>query len=68
MPPDYFLRFPDVLARTGLSRRTIYYRMAAGTFPQSVALGPNSVAWRESELLAWMDAPLEWRAKAPETN
>lgn len=61
---DRFIRLPEVIERSGLSRRTIYRKMAAGEFPRSVALGDNAVAWRESELLAWMQAPCEWRTAA----
>lgn len=61
---DAFLRLPDVMARTSLSRRTIYRRMIEGTFPQSVKLGANSVAWRESDVVAWMAQPTEWSAAA----
>ena len=61
---DAFLRLPDVMARTAISRRTIYRRMGEGTFPQSVKLGANSVAWRESDLVEWMAEPGEWSAAA----
>lgn len=61
---DAFLRLPDVMARTSLSRRTIYRRMGEGSFPQSVKLGANSVAWRESDVVAWMEQPAEWSAAA----
>ena len=33
------LRLPEVLERTGLSRSTLFRRMRAGEFPQSVKLG-----------------------------
>ncbi|WP_420448070.1 helix-turn-helix transcriptional regulator [Candidatus Palauibacter sp.] len=52
--PIRFLRLPEVEARTGLARPTIYARMAAGTFPQSVSLGGRAVGWIESEVEAWM--------------
>ena len=32
-PPTCFLRLPEVMERTGLSRSTIYVRVAAGRFP-----------------------------------
>lgn len=64
MTHERYLRLPEVIARTGLSRRTIYRRMAEGEFPQSRKLGVNAVAWLESEVVAWMQAPLEWRAAA----
>ena len=52
--PIRFLRLPEVEARTGLSRATIYVRMAAGTFPQPVSLGRRAVGWIESEVEEWM--------------
>jgi prophage regulatory protein len=61
---DTFLRLPDVMARTALSRRTIYRRMGEGTFPQSIKIGPNAIAWRESELAAWMEQPVGWGVAA----
>jgi prophage regulatory protein len=48
------LRKPAVLAKTGLSYPTIYRRIQAGTFPQPVQLGPNSVGWIEDEVDAWI--------------
>ncbi|MBA3053762.1 MAG: AlpA family transcriptional regulator [Sphingomonadales bacterium] len=59
---ERLLRLPEVLDHTGLSRRTIYRKMAEDAFPASVKLGVNAVAWRESEIVAWMAAPMEWRS------
>ena len=50
------LRLPEVIARTGLSRTNVYRRIAAGTFPAPVALGPRAVGWRESDVIEWIDA------------
>ena len=50
------LRLNDVIARTGLSRTVIYRRMAAGTFPRMVELGPRAVGWRESDIEAWIES------------
>ena len=50
------LRRPDVEARTGLSRSTIYAKMSANTFPQSVRLGVRAVGWIESEIDGWLVA------------
>jgi prophage regulatory protein len=47
-------RIAEIVARTGMSRATIYQRMKAGTFPQSVPIGDNSVAWVSSEIDAWI--------------
>ena len=51
---DRFLRRKEVEYLTGLSRTTIYRHMKKGLFTQSVRIGPNAVAWRESEIRAWM--------------
>ena len=43
------LRLPDVKRSTGLSRSTIYLRIAQGTFPKPVSLGGRAVGWLEAE-------------------
>lgn len=45
---ERILRRPDVEARTGLSRSTIYDWMKRGEFPKPVALG----AWRSAGRVA----------------
>lgn len=49
------LRRPEVEARTGLARSTIYKWIQEGNFPQPVKLGSRIVAWRESDVNAWME-------------
>ena len=51
--PTRILRLPEVMARTGLSRTTIYRWRRAGRFPQAVPLGTRNVGWIETELEAW---------------
>lgn len=51
--PTRILRLPEVMARTGLSRTTIYEWRVAGRFPQAIPLGTRNVGWVESELEAW---------------
>ena len=53
---EKLLRRPEVEARTGLSRSTLYDWMRRGEFPQPVKLGARLVAWRESDIAAWMDS------------
>lgn len=48
------LRLPEVLARTGLSRSTIYVRLDQGRFPRPVSLGARAVGWIESEVDEWI--------------
>jgi len=50
------LRRKQVLARTGLSRSTIYLYIKAGAFPKPVALGPRAVGWLESDVNGWLAA------------
>jgi len=52
--PEALLRLPSVIAMTGISRTEIYRRIEDGTFPRPVVLGPNSVAWKQSDLLQWI--------------
>lgn len=50
------LRLPAVIARTGLSRSSIYAAVARKQFPSPVSLGARSVGWIESEVQAWLEA------------
>jgi prophage regulatory protein len=58
-----FLRRHDVEARTGLSRSSIYDRIAAGEFPKPVPLGGRSVGWLEAEITEWQKARIAERDK-----
>ncbi len=59
------LRRHQVQARTGLSRSTIYARIAAGTFPRPIDLGGGrSVGWIEAEIDAWVQSRIEFSRKA----
>lgn len=53
---ERLLRVAEVMARTGLSRPTIYRWMSAGQFPKPVPLGRVLVAWPESAVDAWIEA------------
>jgi len=53
------LRLPAVKACTGLSRSTIYLRIAEGTFPKPVNLGGRAVGWLEVEIHEWLDRRIE---------
>lgn len=49
------LRAPEVMARTGLSRSTIWRRVRAGTFPAPVELGVNSIGWPALAVTEWLE-------------
>ncbi|PQO96756.1 AlpA family transcriptional regulator [Pseudomonas frederiksbergensis] len=53
--PRCFIKLVEVKALTTLSTSEIYRRIAAGTFPAQVTLGPKSVAWLESEVHKWCE-------------
>ena len=48
------LRRPEVERRTQISKASIYRLMAAGQFPTAIKLGERAVAWRASEIDAWL--------------
>jgi prophage regulatory protein len=54
------LRLPAVKASVGLSRSTIYLRIAEGTFPKPVSLGGRAVGWLQSEIEGWMHQRIEF--------
>jgi len=56
-PPDRFLRLPEVLERTALSRATLYRKIAAGTFPPQIKISERCCGWRESHVTAWYKNP-----------
>jgi prophage regulatory protein len=46
------LRLPTIKTSTGLSRSTIYLRIAQGVFTKPVSLGGRAVGWPASEVAA----------------
>lgn len=64
---DRLMRRPEVENMTGLSRSTIYAWMGAGRFPKPVPLGSRLVAWRESDVLSWIEARPSAEAEDIET-
>ena len=53
------LRLPSVRSRTGLSRSTIYLRIAENRFPKPISLGGRAVGWIESEIDDWLNEQIE---------
>jgi prophage regulatory protein len=58
------LRLPAVKTATGLSRSTIYLRVAKGTFPEPVSLGGRAVGWVEAEVQEWIQRRIDASRKA----
>jgi prophage regulatory protein len=61
--PDRIIRLKTVLARTGLSRSTIYRKIAEGTFPPQIRISVNGSGWYESDINRWIADPVAWRPK-----
>ena len=53
-PGNRLLRLRTVTQITGLSRSEVYRRIAGGSFPKPVKIGPRASAWIESEVAAWV--------------
>ena len=51
--PKQFLRLPEVKKLVGFGKTTIYDKIAKGTFPEPIQLGPRMVAWDEEDIAAW---------------
>ena len=49
------LRLPNVKRRTGLSRSTIYLRIANNDFPVPISLGGRAVGWLEEDVNNWLE-------------
>jgi prophage regulatory protein len=61
--PGSILRIRTVMQRTGLTRPTLYRKIADGTFPRQVQISANCVGWRESEVDAWSRSPMSYRTQ-----
>src|SRR5438093_8077716 len=51
---DRLLRWPDVRARTGLSRTTVWRLVRQRAFPAPRRLSGNAIGWLASEVDAWI--------------
>lgn len=62
---ERLLRVDNVAYLTGLGKTTIYTKVQGGTFPAPVQLHGNCVAWRETEVDAWIAARPSARVPVP---
>ncbi len=58
---DRFISMSEVLDRICLSKTHLYRKINAGQFPRPVPLGPQKVAFLESEIETWMSNRLRAR-------
>lgn len=59
---ERIIRLKTVLNRTGLSRSTLYRKVAEGTFPRQVPISINGAGWYESAIDRWIADPAGYRA------
>lgn len=55
-PRQGISRLKTVCMMTGLSKTTIYAWVKVGKFPPPVKLSPSVTAWRNSDVLDWIDS------------
>ena len=53
--PPQFIRLPQVIEMTGMSRSFICERIAQDAFPKQIHLGSRSVVWNEWDVIDWMN-------------
>lgn len=53
------LRLPEVMARTGVSRSTIYQWVSQNKFPSPISLGDRAVGWVEAEVESWISKKID---------
>ena len=57
-----YVRIPEAVERTGLSKRTLYRKIERGRFPKQVQLSDGAVGWPVEAIDAWLEAPDRWAA------
>lgn len=60
------LRISVVSQMTGLAKATIYRYLHDGKFPEPVALGGRRVAWREPDVIEWINSRKARISQAPQ--
>jgi prophage regulatory protein len=53
-PALKIMRLPEVIARVGLKRASIYRHIGEGRFPKPIPLAARAVGWFEHEIDTWL--------------
>jgi prophage regulatory protein len=61
--PERLLTIAQVCDRVSFSRMSVYRLMRRGQFPSCIRISPHRVAWRETEISAWIADRIEASAK-----
>lgn len=54
MNTDRIMRLPEVLAKIGISRSTLYRAVSGGEFPKPIRLGRRAIGWNQPAVDAWL--------------
>ena len=65
---ERIIRLKTVLDRTGLSRSTMYRKIAEGTFPSQVKISIHGAGWHESAINEWIADPVAYGREAPQPS
>lgn len=60
LPEDALLRIYDVLPLVGLSRASVYAKVAESRFPAPIKLTRHASGWRMGDIRAWLADPTGW--------
>ena len=60
LPAEAVLRLPDVLALVGLSRASVYAKVAEHRFPAPIKLTQHASGWRIGDIRVWLSNPTGW--------
>lgn len=63
---EKIIRLRTVLARTGLSRSTLYRKIGEGTFPSQLKISVHGAGWYESAIERWIADPMRYREDRPD--
>jgi prophage regulatory protein len=61
LPPEAFLRLPEVIAVVSLKRSTIYDLIQRQKFPAPEKLTAHASGWRVGEIREWLHHPRNWQ-------
>ena len=56
MQDHQMLRAPEVMARTGLSRTTIWRKVKDGSFPPPLVISQNSIGLPAKTIADWLES------------
>tara|TARA_B100001093_G_scaffold455201_1_gene465131 strand:+ start:458 stop:652 length:195 start_codon:yes stop_codon:yes gene_type:complete len=50
------LRLRDIISTVGMKRSWVLQKVNEGKFPKPLRLSPRAVAWRQSDVMEWINA------------